>query len=297
MDSKVFPPPATEREKAKWKSNSENDYLDVDYLDDDGEAMCSPSSVSSGDSDNPAFPYGDGPGHRDASAATLKIMWRSMQRCGVVSFRPDFSRAASILTTPSYGTLRIAYSSICRAYFSNLPFSHREAGYSSQHHDEYLTRKRRQMRTVRLRDSRIKFATSQAMFIPLIPVITDCTSNAETEAGDDDDDNDADDQTNKRVIVSSLPWRHPRIGRAFQLIDRLIELQRESGCNDYGRAPGPRLRPRDPKISNWPCPQGHSSKVYCKKWLKIRKLPEVNKINIQPGLSYKNIIKELERMV
>jgi hypothetical protein len=95
MDSKVFPPPATEREKAKWKSDSENDYLDVDYLDDDGEAMCSPSSVSSGDSDNPAFPYGDGPGHRDASAATLKIMWRSMQRCGVVSFRPDFSRAAS----------------------------------------------------------------------------------------------------------------------------------------------------------------------------------------------------------
>ncbi|PLW10768.1 hypothetical protein PCANC_24060 [Puccinia coronata f. sp. avenae] len=269
MDSKVFPPPATEREKAKWKSDSENDYLD-----DNGEAMCSPSSVSLGDSDNPAFPYGDGPVHRDASAATLKIMWRSMQRCGVVSFRPDFSRAAS--DTDNAFLWDLAHSIFIKLV-------------KAQEYPEI------DLETPTVRQAIAPNTTMSILRENVVKCVL--SGDAETEAGDDDDDNDADDQTNKRVIVSSLPWRHPQIGRAFQLIDRLIELQRKSGCNDYGRAPGPRLRPRDPKISNWPCPQGHSSKVYCEKWLKIRKLPEVNKINIQPGRSYKNIIKELERMV
>ena len=85
-----FPPPATAREKARWKRDPDNDYSDE-------ESMESSSSVSSGDDSDadPCFPYPNGPGHQEASAATLKIMWRSMRRSGVVSFRPDFSRGAS----------------------------------------------------------------------------------------------------------------------------------------------------------------------------------------------------------
>ncbi|KNZ44942.1 hypothetical protein VP01_865g2 [Puccinia sorghi] len=86
-----FPPPATARKQARWKRDPANDYSD-------DESMGSSSSDSGDDADpdaDPCFPYPDGPGHQDASAATLKIMWRSMRRSGVVSFRPDLSRGAS----------------------------------------------------------------------------------------------------------------------------------------------------------------------------------------------------------
>ena len=90
MDLNQFPPPATASEKANWKRDPENDYSD-------DESMSSSSSTlsESNHGHDPCFPYPDGPGHKDASAAALKIMWRSMRQLGVVSFRPDLTRSAS----------------------------------------------------------------------------------------------------------------------------------------------------------------------------------------------------------
>ncbi|KAA1133877.1 hypothetical protein PGTUg99_030045 [Puccinia graminis f. sp. tritici] len=89
MHLNQFPPPATKREKANWK------YEELDNVDNDssGDESASNASRPSLDlHDDPSFPYPNGPGHKDASVATLSIMWRCMQQCGVVSFRPDLAR-------------------------------------------------------------------------------------------------------------------------------------------------------------------------------------------------------------
>lgn len=81
MDFNQFPPPATDLEKAQWNP----DPIDVD----DNVMSSSPSLMEDAD---PAFPYPDGPGHREAMPATLSIIWNDMRRHGVVSFSPDFTK-------------------------------------------------------------------------------------------------------------------------------------------------------------------------------------------------------------
>ncbi|EHS63084.1 uncharacterized protein PGTG_21414 [Puccinia graminis f. sp. tritici CRL 75-36-700-3] len=225
MELNQFPPPATEQEKANWKDyDQDNDSED----DSDDESVLS-GSLHSGD--DPAFPYRNGPGHREASAATLSIMWRCMRKAGVVSFRPDFTRRhrdpdnmflwdlahhifIKLVRAQHYSEIDLESSteaSIRQAILNHtrhLRRTYHEAGWDARRLDSRAVLKRRQARTNRLRDNRVKFLGTQAALVPLISVATECTSDAETEANDG---------RQKRVAVKHLPWRHPRIGRAFKM--------------------------------------------------------------------------------
>lgn len=87
LELNQFPPPATKIKKAGWKQ-------DLDNNDSPEESMRGNSTASLDEDEDPAFPYPDGPSHREALPATLSIIWRAMQHSGVVSFRPNLSQGA-----------------------------------------------------------------------------------------------------------------------------------------------------------------------------------------------------------
>ncbi|WAR52231.1 hypothetical protein PtB15_1B672 [Puccinia triticina] len=230
MELHQFPPPATEGEKANW--NRDQHYRPQDGSDDKGRSS---SSSSSDDNDNvdPHFPYPDGPGHKDASATTLRIMWRSMRRAGVVSFQPDLSRGAKHVDNLFLWDLaHNIFMKLVRAqeyrdvdmentpeekirdailnHAKQLQRTYREAGWDPERLDKQCIKKRRTARTKRLRKNRVKFLSRHAALVPLIPVITQFTSDAETDPGEPEDSNTdgKGEQRPKRVIVERLPWRH-----------------------------------------------------------------------------------------
>ncbi|OAV89087.1 hypothetical protein PTTG_06030 [Puccinia triticina 1-1 BBBD Race 1] len=317
MELHQFPPPATEGKKANW--NRDQHYRPQDGSDDKGRSS---SSSSSDDNDNvdPHFPYPDGPGHKDASATTLRIMWRSMRRAGVVSFQPDLSRGAKHVDNLFLWDLaHNIFMKLVRAqeyrdvdmentpeekirdailnHAKQLQRTYREAGWDPERLDEQCIKKRRTARTKRLRENRVKFLSRHAALVPLIPVITQCTSDAETDPGEpEDSDTDGEgEQRPKRVIVERLPWRHARIDRAVKLLDWLIEEKRQSGCKDYGKRSHERLRPLQPKISERQPPKSLSSDVYCDDWLRAQRIHRIDDLNIQ-GTSLGRTIKNLEKM-
>ncbi|KAA1081682.1 hypothetical protein PGTUg99_027797 [Puccinia graminis f. sp. tritici] len=315
MALNCFPRPATESEKANWKRNGEDDFPD-----EDDQSDCSSSSGYSGDDDDPGFPYPDGPGHREASTTALKIMWRSMIKRGVVSFRPDLSRgprdvdnkflwdlAHSIFIKlvkaqeyPEIDLDNCSEKKILLAIMNHakqLGRTYREAGWDPRRLDKRAVHKRREARTKRLRQARAKFVTHKARLAPLLQVIKTCTSDAETEPNSPNDmDMGSDGEPEKRLAVHHLPWRHPRIGRAFQLIDRLIDLQRQSGSREYGKTSHARLRPRNPTISNRPAPPKLSHHAYCDEWIATLTVPQLDELDVQ-GHSLGTALKNLEGMV
>ncbi|EFP93236.1 uncharacterized protein PGTG_19182 [Puccinia graminis f. sp. tritici CRL 75-36-700-3] len=305
--------PATAAEKAVWVRDPANDYPE-------DEPMSASSASSHDDAVDPCFPYPNGPGHREASASTLKIMWRSMQRCRVVSFRPDFVRAVrdtdnlflwdlahsifiKLVRAQEYPEIDLETCSSAKIYDAilnhakQLKRSYTEAGWDPRRRDAQAQKKRRQMRTTRLRDARLKFCTTQSFLIPLIPVIDECTSDAESDA--EIEGSDMDTGENERItFVTKLPWRHPRIEEAVQLIDQLIERKRKSGSRDFGRSPTyTRFRYGNPRISNRPCPAQLPAHAYCEDWLKTQRIPELTKLHIQTGPSLKGLVKELKKLI
>ena len=315
MELHQFPPPATQAERAKW--NRDQQYNPDDGSDDEDRSSSSSSSDDDGD---PHFPYPDGPGHKKASATTLRVMWRSMRQAGVVSFRPNLSRGAKHVDNLFLWDLaHTIFMKLVRAqeyrdvdlentpeekiretilnHAKQLQRTYREAGWDPERLDEQCIKKRRTARTRRLRETRVKFLSTQAGLIPLIPVITQCTSDAETEpGGQEDSDADSDsERPPKRVVVERLPWRHPRIEKAVKLLDRLIEEKRESGCKDYGKRAHERIRPPQPQISTRQAPKSLSSDVYCEDWLRNQRMHLLDSLNIQ-GTSLGRAIKNLEKM-
>ncbi|OAV90625.1 hypothetical protein PTTG_28240 [Puccinia triticina 1-1 BBBD Race 1] len=299
-----FPPPATDREKANWRRDPENDFPD-----DDEQSVGSPASDYSGHDDaDPGFPYPNGPGHEKASATALRIMWRSMRRCGVVSFRPDFSRGPcdvnnlflwdlahsifiKLVHAQEYREIDLKNCSeqkIHQAIMNHakqLQRTYREAAWDPQRLDKRAVTKRRQARTKRVRETQVKFLANQARLVPLIPVINACTSNPET----DPDSLDSDDEREKQVLVSHLPWRHPRIGRAVDIIDCLIESKRQSGSCEYGATSHLQVRPRNPTISHRPAPLGLSHDVYCDEWIRTQRIPQLNALKELLKAASKNL--------
>ncbi|WAR53777.1 hypothetical protein PtB15_3B286 [Puccinia triticina] len=287
-----FPPPATEREKANWKRDPENDFPD-------DESVSHSSNYSGDDGGDPGFPYPNGPGHRKASATTLKIMWRSMFRCGVISFRPDLSRgphdadnlflwdlAHSIFIKlvkaqeyPDIDLENCSEQKIHQTIMNHAKQLHRtycEAGWDPQRLDKRAVGKRRQARTKRLRDTRIAFLAQRAQLVPLIPVIDACTSDAETEPDLPGGSNERE----KRVLVSHLPWRHHRITKAVNTIDEIIESKRKSGCRDFGNTSHQRIRPPHPQISNRSPPSCLSTDVFDNGWVMSQRLPVLNALKM-----------------
>ncbi|KAI8449953.1 hypothetical protein BY996DRAFT_6417861 [Phakopsora pachyrhizi] len=90
--SENLPPPATILEKSSWRQTEDfGTEEDSDgAMDEDSDILMNKTydSVSNFKPD-PSFPYGDGPGHRQALPQTLAIIWQTMQKAGVSKFRPD----------------------------------------------------------------------------------------------------------------------------------------------------------------------------------------------------------------
>ncbi|OAV85972.1 hypothetical protein PTTG_30157 [Puccinia triticina 1-1 BBBD Race 1] len=308
-----FPPPATNRKRANWK----NEDFDNDNSDDESTASSVASYV------DPAFPYPNGPGHKKASPATLSIMWRTMRRAGVVSFRPDLARGPrdtdnaflwdlahtifmKLVRAQEYLDIDLENCSTKKihdaiyAHAKQIHRTYREAAWNPQRLDQRAIMKRRLARTHRLRDMRVKFLTSRAGLVPLIPVVTHCTSDADTDEEGSEESEGLDTNTNgqrqKRVVVKHLPWRHPQIGRAFKLIDKLITLKRESGCKKYGKSTCTRVQPRRQKISQRSCPKSLPSDAICDEWLQGQRPRQINALSIQSLPALRPVIRELERM-
>ncbi|OAV92509.1 hypothetical protein PTTG_27622 [Puccinia triticina 1-1 BBBD Race 1] len=165
MAMNQFPPPVTEREKANWKNE------DLDNEDSDDESTASSASLAS-DYD-PRFPYPNGPGHQKASPAILSIMWRTMRRVGVVSFRPDLARSHldadnaflwdlahkiffKLVQAQEYKDIDLEYCSAAKihdainSHAKQIHRTYREAAWAPQRLDQRAILKRRQARTNRV---------------------------------------------------------------------------------------------------------------------------------------------------
>ncbi|POW07765.1 hypothetical protein PSTT_08044 [Puccinia striiformis] len=323
MDLGLFPPPATDREKADWRPDPENDYSD----DETASQASSDNAADEPDDNVPFFPYRDGPGHKNSLMSILKIMRRSMRRSGVVSFRPDFARGVrdtdnrflwdlahsifvKLVRAQEYPEIDLETCSttmIRQAIFNHaeeLQRSYRQARLGSEALREKARKKRVQMRTTRLRDARAKFCSTQAFLIPFIPTITACTSDAESEDGDeglDDEDHEDDEDLaldQRRVIVQTLEWRHDRIGEAARLIDQLIERKRKSGDKSFGRSSTIiRVRPHNPRISTRPCPQRLPVHAYSEEYIKTLGMGKITRLEAQSYPSLRGIVKGLSNMI
>ncbi|KAA1073509.1 hypothetical protein PGT21_014133 [Puccinia graminis f. sp. tritici] len=247
-------------------------------------------------------------------------MWRSMIKCGVVSFRPDLSGGPcdvdnkflwdlahrifiKLVKAQEYPEINLDNCSEKKIHLAimnhakQLGRKYCKAGWDPRRLDQRAVRKRREARTKRLRQARAKFVTHKVRLAPLLQVIKSCTSNAKTEPNSPNDmDMGSDGEPEKRLVVHHLPWRHPRIGRAFQMIDRLIDLQRQSGSRDYGKNSHARLRPRNPTISNHPAPPKLSHHAYCDEWIATLTVPQLDELDVQ-GHSLGTALKNLEGMV
>ncbi|KAH9448447.1 hypothetical protein Pst134EA_027757 [Puccinia striiformis f. sp. tritici] len=83
----VHLPPATPEEQCRWIRHGESDD-EPDKSDHDSNNSDTDMAVD-GDS---SFPYPNGPGHHAATRDALKIIWHTMRKAGVTSFRPDLSK-------------------------------------------------------------------------------------------------------------------------------------------------------------------------------------------------------------
>lgn len=59
------------------------------------ESTEDPDTSGINQTDNPCFPYKDGPGHKDATPQQLNVMHNMLKTAGISSFRPDFSKSVS----------------------------------------------------------------------------------------------------------------------------------------------------------------------------------------------------------
>ncbi|CAH7674083.1 hypothetical protein PPACK8108_LOCUS8981 [Phakopsora pachyrhizi] len=108
LDNGRLPPAATSWEKAGWCRKVDLDIETeraVEVVLDNASDLASEGNsdeVMHGMSDSefesdrdPSFPYGNGPGHCQASAQTLAIIWQTMRKAGVAKFRPDLNKGFS----------------------------------------------------------------------------------------------------------------------------------------------------------------------------------------------------------
>ncbi|WAR62990.1 hypothetical protein PtB15_18B72 [Puccinia triticina] len=186
MAMNQFPPPVTEREKANWKNE------DLDNEDSDDESTASSASLAS-DYD-PRFPYPNGPGHQKASPAILSIMWRTMRRVGVVSFRPDLARShldadnaflwdlahkifIKLVQAQEYKDIDLEYCSAAKihdainSHAKQIHRTYREAAWAPQRLDQRAILKRRQARTNRARGTANEATTNASAGLTSAPTL------------------------------------------------------------------------------------------------------------------------------
>lgn len=301
-ETNVLPPPATAREKDRWNREVVNDEVS------DDDDLSSPDASPLHRDVDPAFPYGiSGPGHREASKETLAIMWRAMRRARVRSFRPDFNQAVrqpdnlflwdlahsifiKLVKAGEYDDIDLDTCSeekIHQAILSHaktLRRQFREGGWDPERVNHRAVVKRRRARTKHLCDIRSKLVMKHPGLTALLPIITKCTSDAETDNEMEESSSEEENSSGKRLIIQDLPWRHPRVTRIFEMIDQMIDSERKSGSKSYGKyVVNKRVRPNTPHVSSKPCPPGLPADCINGDWMRSQRLSTINTLKIQPG--------------
>lgn len=82
-----LPIPADSAEIEGWNLDMNPDNAEIE------EAV--QPELSTNNQSDPAFPYPDGPGHKDATPQQLSVIWNIMNACHVKSFRPNFAEAST----------------------------------------------------------------------------------------------------------------------------------------------------------------------------------------------------------
>ncbi|POW17114.1 hypothetical protein PSHT_06521 [Puccinia striiformis] len=161
---------------------------------DEGE-----DSSHSNDSDL-CYPYPDGPGHPTASRGTLAILWRLMEKKGIQSFCPDFTKSCAkskfeLLSTSMYGRLSndgtpLSFSDLCVhsslvLYKVILP-RHREANSQDPEKKKASAKDTRHyQRFGNLRHERAAMVNSMPGFNGLDDVVRACCSDDDTDPESD----------------------------------------------------------------------------------------------------------------
>ncbi|KAH9468194.1 hypothetical protein Pst134EA_011823 [Puccinia striiformis f. sp. tritici] len=234
---------------------------------DEGE-----DSSHSNDSDL-CYPYPDGPGHPTASRGTLAILWRLMEKKGIQSFCPDFTKSCGspeneglwefavdtfieLVTADEYtGMGMYSKEQIRTAIYKHvrqtLQRRHREANSQDPEKKKASAKDTRHyQRFGNLRHERAAMVNSMPGFNGLDDVVRACCS-------DDDTDPESDQRIKKSYtkkqpklfIVRPVPWRHPRIKRLMIALDKLIVRRREATPKGPSGAAA-RIRTRENFVSH-----------------------------------------------
>ncbi|CAH7674685.1 hypothetical protein PPACK8108_LOCUS9607, partial [Phakopsora pachyrhizi] len=223
---------------------------------------------------DPSFPYGDGPGHRQASAQTLAIIWQTMRKAGVAKFRPDLNKG--FFTDDNQFLWNIALRTFINLVRSgeytgiSLDIYHEEdiwialrnhvrlrlmrryqeesLGLESQ--DAKAKAQRRRSRMTKLRLARVKYILSKPLLYELLPVVENCCSDDETDDDAMDEDNNST-QPTKRCTVLRLPWRSTLLGKLMVHIDILRDPRNSTAPQRSNARPArERIRVSQAKESN-----------------------------------------------
>ncbi|KAI7946013.1 hypothetical protein MJO29_012401 [Puccinia striiformis f. sp. tritici] len=284
----AYPPPATKEAQRRWITQCD------EYDSDDASVISSESEMDLDDID-PSFPYPNGPGHSAATPQAIKIIWRTMCKAGVDSFRPDLSKPMSayinqflwdiaivtfmrLVRSGEYPPLNpeLLNQDDVKDAFKDHVQNHLMRIYRENKHwspEEIVARnkKRRQAsRLASLKRWRLQEVLSHPSLIGLVPVIEQCCSDDET-----DDEFPARPTPRRgsskiamRAKVLRLPWRSDQVECIMIGLDRLRARHLEYAVQKPGNPP-PRVRRRleQPQDSSRAHRAGLPMSLYAESWV------------------------------
>ncbi|KAH9816667.1 hypothetical protein DFH28DRAFT_1081539 [Melampsora americana] len=260
-NEKGVPEGASVAEKRNWIQT-----LSIAELLEEARASPGSSETPIPSTDDPSFPYPNGPGGEKANPRTLQIMWDVMQRLGVKSFRPDYAgplgstsnmflfRMATVILIKLVESgeytgvspedlepkkvLSLIVTHVRGTWFRN----YREQREWSQQRLEARDKRRvQQSRINGVREGRLAYVMSHQSLWPLAKVIEECCSDDETDFEDA--------QRVKHCKVRILPWRSAHLDSVFQSIDK-ARVRHNSVKLQPGNQPRIRTRSHENPISS-----------------------------------------------
>ncbi|KAA1076358.1 hypothetical protein PGT21_004002 [Puccinia graminis f. sp. tritici] len=286
-----LPAPAPEAERKQW----------INPVEDQGDANASDTDSEVGDADNHNVTQEDGmdldllpkiiPYHPNVTREALQIMRRQLRLARVRSFRPDLGAAFStrcnsflwglalktfmiIVRAGEYPTVT---ASICNeAQAQKHIRTHVDTLMKLWRKQTVMTpaaiaatdkRVRRTTRRARLCEWRVDTILQNPTLGQLLPIVKTCCSEDETDDEIDDEERESLNPRQKACVVLRMPWRHPRVTRMMDELDRI--RHERLAANPCSSDPPTRQRKRLPSArqSEIAHPERLPVGAYCPRWM------------------------------
>ncbi|MBW0478119.1 hypothetical protein O181_017834 [Austropuccinia psidii MF-1] len=292
-----IPPPATPEERAHWNCNT-----DPEIESDSSEEDDHPDSPLR----DPQFPYPGGPGHREASQQTLKIIWRAMR-----SFQPSlgepfttpenrfcwtfaFKLFLKLVSCGEYEGInlditneQVIWNALRNHVQNRLMSKYRQQQWSADHKEKHKKMCRRLARLTKTRQARVSFLLTQPPLMALIPIVEECCSDDETADEYEEERPNRPNSKNsqrKQCNILKLPWRHPCLDRIMQIIDKLRQPVDDQNPNTPKNSRSRiRQHPREVATSTIEAKSGLPASCYNPLWLQTQPLYEVRALQMKPA--------------